>query len=155
VVEVSIPPLRDRGADVRRLALHLASGFARRQGRDVQAISRRALERLEAYPWPGNVRELRNVMDRAVTLTRGDVIKSSALRLGVAAPNAAPRAEVASAAADGTNASLAEVEAAHITRVLRSVDGHQSKAAKILGIHRNTLGRKLREYEIDASGAGT
>jgi DNA-binding NtrC family response regulator len=94
-------------------------------------------------------------MDRAVTLTRGDVIKSSALRLGVAAPNAAPRAEVASAAADGTNASLAEVEAAHITRVLRSVDGHQSKAAKILGIHRNTLGRKLREYEIDASGAGT
>ena len=80
-------------------------------------------------------------------LCHGDVIKSSALRLGPAAPSAAPRGSLM---AEGypLTASLADVEADHIGRVLRSVGGHLSNAAEVLGIHRNTLSRKVREYAI-------
>jgi DNA-binding NtrC family response regulator len=147
VVEIAIPPLRVRGRDIRRLALHFASVFARRHGRPVRALSARALESLEAYSWPGNVRELRNVMDRAVMLSRGGVVKVSSLRLGPAAPNAGPRR---AEPADGyrATASLAEVEADHITRVLAATEGNLSRAAEILGIHRNTLARKVKDYAI-------
>ena len=151
VVELAVPPLRARGSDLRRLALHFAAVFALRHGREVRAVSRRALASLEVYPWPGNVRELRNVMDRAVMLCRGEVLKSSSLRLGPAAPNAGPSAAPPTEGYRPT-ASLAEVEADHIARVLRSVDGHLTRAAEILGVHRNTLARKVREYRLDVAG---
>ena len=150
VVELAIPPLRERGGDIRRLALHFAAAFARRHGRRIRGLSARALERLESYRWPGNVRELRNVMDRAVMLCPGEVVKSSSLRLGPAAPHMGPRG---ASAAEGyrPTASLAEVEADHIARVVRAQGGHLGRAADILGIHRNTLSRKLREYAIAVS----
>ena len=150
VVELAIPPLRDREDDIRRLALHFAAHFARKHARPVRAVSRRALGRLGAYSWPGNVRELRNVMDRAVMLCRGDVIKSSSLRLGPAAPSAGPRAAPPDQGYRPTM-SLAEAEADHIARVLRSVDGHLTKASEILGIHRNTLARKVSDYGLEHS----
>jgi two-component system response regulator HydG len=151
VVELAIPPLRERGEDIRRLALHFASHFAGRHDRAIRGVTARALESLESYSWPGNVRELRNVMDRAVMLSRSDVIKSSSLRLGPAAPNTGPRGTLPT---EGyrTDVSLAEVEADHIARVLRSVQGHLINAADILGIHRNTLSRKVREYGIAIPG---
>ena len=151
VVEVSIPPLRDRRDDIRRLALHFAAEFAHGHGRDVGAISARALELLESHPWPGTVRELRNVMDRAVMLCHGDVIKSSSLRLGPAAPSAGPRGALRNEGYP-LSASLSEIEADHIERVLRSVDGHLSQAAESLGIHRNTLSRKVRDHGIAVPG---
>ncbi len=149
VVEIWLPPLRKRGNDARLLALHFAAHFATRQGGRIRAVSRRALDRLTSYAWPGNVREVRNVMERAVMLSRGDVLTSSSLRLGAGAPNLAPKTDVAYAAEYAVTASLQEVEAQHIKRVLGSVDGHQLKAAAILGIHRNTLARKLRDYGIE------
>jgi Nif-specific regulatory protein len=147
VVEIGLPALRARPEDVTRLALYFASHFVHRYGRSVRLISRRALERLEAYAWPGNVRELRNVMDRAVLLSSGDVIRSSALRLGVGAPSYAARATSGETGYPATH-SLADVEADHIERVLRVHGGQLTAAAEVLGIHRNTLRRKLREYEI-------
>jgi DNA-binding NtrC family response regulator len=149
VIEIGLPPLRERGDDVRLLALHFAAVFARRQGGTIRAISRRALDRLVSYAWPGNVRELRNVVERAVMLGRDDVITSSALRLGAGAPNVGPRGGAPYAPEDPVTATLAAVQARHIARVLHSVDGHQVKAAAVLGIHRNTLARKLRDYHID------
>ena len=151
VVELAVPPLRERGDDIRRLALHFAALFGERHGRPIRGISARALQRLESYEWPGNVRELRNVVDRAVMLCRGDVITSGSLRLGPAAPNAGPRGTWPT---EGyrPDASLAGVEADHITRVLRSVRGHLGNAADVLGIHRNTLSRKVREYGIAVPG---
>jgi Nif-specific regulatory protein len=148
VVEVTIPPLRARGDDIRRLALHYIAHFSRRHGRSIRAVSARALASLEAYSWPGNVRELRNVLDRAVMLCRGDVVKSSSLRLGPTSPNTGPRG---TAPPEGyrPTASLAEVEADHIARVLRSAGGNLSRAADTLGIHRNTLARKVRAYGIE------
>lgn len=148
VVEIELPPLRDRGDDVRRLALHFAGVFSHRHGRPVRAITRDALSRISEAPWPGNVRELRNVMDRAVLLTSGDTIRSGALRIGSAAPRASSRGEPRAPGGYPSTTSLSEVESDHIRRVLASVDGHIGQAADILGIHRNTLSRKIQEYGL-------
>jgi DNA-binding NtrC family response regulator len=149
VVELALPALRERTGDVRRLALHYLARFAGIHRRAIRAISERALDRLEAYDWPGNVRELRNVIDRAVLLSSGDVVRSTSLRLGSRAPHAAPRAAQQEPPSHLAMATLAEVEAEHIARVVRRVGGHLTDAARILGIHRNTLARKVREHRID------
>lgn len=149
VVEIDLPPLRLRGDDVRLLALHFASVFAHRHGRPVRAVTSAALSRIERAEWPGNVRELRNVMDRAVLLTPGNTIRSGSLRLGAAAPRTSSRPGGADPVGYPETASLSEVEADHIRKVLASVDGHIGNAAEILGIHRNTLSRKIQEYGLD------
>jgi two-component system response regulator HydG len=147
VVELHLPPLRERGDDLRTLALHFARQAARRHGRPVRSITAKALHCLEVAPWPGNVRELRNVMDRAVLLAKGPTIRSTDLRIGPAAPSASARAED-DLSAYAVTLSLAEIESEHIRRVLESVRGHMTRAAEMLGIHRNTLTRKIREYGI-------
>ena len=155
VVELHLPPLRDRSRDIRELALHFAGAFAHRYERSVTAITERALDRLAAHAWPGNVRELRNVMDRAVLLAGGAVLRSSELRLGAGSPRASAREEGGAMGAYPADLSLPEVEADHIRRVLNHVDGHMGKAALTLGIHRNTLTRKVQEYGlVDAERSG-
>jgi DNA-binding NtrC family response regulator len=148
VVDLHLPPLRDRVSDIRELALHFAGTFARRYERPVTAISEKALHRLAAHAWPGNVRELRNVMDRAVLLASGASLRSSELRLGAGSPRASARREGVAGGAYRADLSLQEVEADHIRRVLTFVDGHMGKAASTLGIHRNTLTRKVQEYGL-------
>jgi two-component system response regulator HydG len=149
VVELALPPLRDRGSDSRELALHFAAHFARRHGRPVRAITEKALARLTSAHWPGNVRELRNVMDRAVLLAKGPTIRASDLRVGSAAPTASASV---TAAADGyaPTLSLEAVESDHIRRVLDAVGGHIGDAAETLGIHRNTVTRKMKTYGLGA-----
>jgi DNA-binding NtrC family response regulator len=151
VVQLHLPPLRDRGHDVRALSLHFASHFARRHGRPVTAITERALRRLERERWAGNVRELRNVMDRAVLLATGPAIRSSDLRVGPAAPRGSARGAVSDQGGYAPSLSLEEVESDHIRRVLAAVGGHMGQAAEVLGIHRNTLTRKMRDYGIGSS----
>ncbi|HSR42487.1 MAG TPA: helix-turn-helix domain-containing protein, partial [Longimicrobiales bacterium] len=154
VVELEIPPLRERPGDIRPLALHFAARFARRHGRPVDSFSHAAIERLEAHPWPGNVRELRNVVDRAVLLARGGVIRSVDLRTGRDAPRTSPVERTPAEPSYPPTLSLEEVEARHIRRVLRHTDGHMGRAAEILGIHRNTMTVKVREYGIDVDALG-
>jgi len=149
VVELHLPPLRVRGEDIRALALHLIAQFAARYNRPVEAISEDALARLEEYAWPGNVRELRNVLDRAVLLANGSVIRSGQLRLGIGSPRASARSEDDGVHRYPPTLSLDEVEADHILRVLSFAGGHMGKAAGILGIHRNTLTRKVQEHGIE------
>ncbi|MDX1566905.1 MAG: sigma-54 dependent transcriptional regulator [Longimicrobiales bacterium] len=149
VVEVELPPLRERPGDVRELALHFAALFAARYGRDVTAVTERAIERLEEHSWPGNVRELRNVMDRAVLLARGSVIRAGDLRLGEGSPRRSPRSPTTRTNGYPPTQPLEVVEADHIRRVLEHTDGHLTRAAEILGIHRNTLARKIGEYGLD------
>jgi len=154
VVEIQLPPLRERSGDIRALTLHFAADFARRHGKALDSISEKAIRRLESASWPGNVRELRNVMDRAVVLAAGPTIRIADLRLGESTPSAAALAVSALGAGYPPTFSLEEVEADHIRRVLATVQGHIGRAAETLGIHRNTLTRKMKEHGLDP-GQGT
>jgi two-component system response regulator HydG len=140
VINVAIPPLRDRGDDILVLGLHFAKRFAGEQGKKVPTISDQALQVLRNYYWPGNVRELQNVMQRLVVMTEGDVIDvhdlPSLLRFSALKHS-------------GLHRTLAEVEAEHIRHVLAEVDGNKTKAAEILGIDRKTLREKLKDTTSD------
>jgi DNA-binding NtrC family response regulator len=151
VVEIHLPPLRERGADIRTLGLHFAAHFARRYSKPIRAVSERALRRLEQATWPGNVRELRNVMDRAVLLASGTTIRSDDLKLGACAPVGSAQGASETTAGYPATMSLQDVEADHIRRVLAAVHGHMGRAAETLGIHRNTLTKKMRELGVQAS----
>ena len=149
VVEVEVPPLRRRAADVMPLILHFARRFSSRYARPIGALSREAVHRLVTYGWPGNVRELRNVIDRAVLLARGAVIRSPDVRLGADAPRTSPIETLAGVIGYPPTMTLKEVEAAHIRSVLEHTGGRMGEAAEVLGVHRNTITAKVREYAID------
>ena len=142
VITVKLPPLRERGDDLRLLAEHYVARYAREYQRSVRAISRDALATLRAYHWPGNVRQLRNVIECAVLQADGEVLLNSHL------PREALRDKATPAAEDSSLLTLSELERRHIKRVLSESGGQMNVAADILGIHRNTLRRKLTEYGI-------
>jgi DNA-binding NtrC family response regulator len=141
---VTLPPLRERGEDLRILAEHYLQRFAQEYNRPVTGMSRETLDQLRAYAWPGNVRQLRNVIESAVLLADGETVLPFHLPPEVTEP-----VEVQ---ITGDTASplvtLSELERKHIQRVLAASGGQMSVAAEILGIHRNTLRRKLAEYGI-------
>ncbi len=138
VVEILLPALRERGrGDLDRLIDHLLWGAARRHGRPGLELSPEARERLLHHDWPGNVRELENTVESAVVLAPGSRIEAENLELG-------PRA-FASQPAPELLRTLDAVETEHIERVLAAVEGNRSEAARILGISRNTLARRLHQ----------
>jgi Nif-specific regulatory protein len=154
VLQLTIPPLRKRGNDVLLLAEHFLQQFASEMGRRLEGLSDQAQQKLLAYRWPGNIRELKNTIERAVVLCAGPLVEAedlllSDLRLpGTTDP--ADTHERSSPAVDRTDhplVSLAELEQQHIERVLDHTGGNKSQAAKILGIERSTLDRKLKRYE--------
>jgi two-component system response regulator HydG len=143
VVTIRLPQLVARGDDLLLLASYFAQEFGNQYGKRVAAISDRAIGLLRAHSWVGNVRELRNVIERAVLLCEGDVIRSVDLPEEWLA--GAPRTECVSA---GPLATLQEAEARHIAQVLTHTHGQIGEAAQILGVHRNTLARKIKEYHL-------
>jgi DNA-binding NtrC family response regulator len=136
VITIAVPRLAERENDVLILASHFADKFAREAGKPSVHFSDDALTALRNYDWPGNVRELENVIQRAIVMTDGDVIRASDL------PSlmrfSAPRES-------RLHQTLAEVEREHIQNVLNSVEGNKTRAAEILGIDRKTLREKLRD----------
>ncbi|WP_438766526.1 sigma-54-dependent transcriptional regulator [Kushneria sp. TE3] len=141
---LTLPPLRDRPADIPLLAAHFIERYSREQGRSNMTLSPSALSLLWAYSFPGNVRELDNAMLRAVTLARTDVLE----------PDDFPeRFRCAVTASDTPDArtqewlSLEQMEQRYIQRVLDAVDGNKRRAAEILGIGRKTLYRRLEERD--------
>jgi DNA-binding NtrC family response regulator len=167
VVVLTLPPLRERGDDIRMLSEHCISKAAREHNRPVFAISQETLAILRAHPWPGNVRQLCNVMERALLLADGPVLLPAHLPLEVRFPTTASPsigrhsdrgsqlADRSSDRSEGTLLSLAELERRHIRRALAMTGGHLAHAAESLGIHRNTLRRKLQEYGMDATANGS
>jgi len=140
-VNIHMPPLSQRGGDILLLAQHFLERASRKTNRQINGISEEAASRLATYAWPGNVRELQNVIERAVVLTVNSVIEVEDLPgLGAA---------VGSKAAPTEKISLAEVEKRHIAAVLRAENNNMQKTADVLGIHRNTLRQKIREYKIN------
>jgi two-component system response regulator HydG len=142
VVTVRLPRLAERGDDLLLLTSHFVREFATRYHKGVHAISDRALELLTNHPWMGNVRELRNVIERAVLFSEGEV-----LRVADLAEELRAEATLAGGPQHGL-LTLAKMEARHIARVLAFTGGQIGAAAEILGVHRNTLRRKIKDYGL-------
>jgi len=144
VIQLELPPLRARGSDVLQLAQHFVDKFVDQSGKQVTGISEPAAERLLSYSWPGNVRELRNVMERAVALTRFDKIAVDDLPENIRKYRGSQI--VVGGDDPGELVSLSEIERRYILHVLQSVAGNKTLAARILGLDRKTLYRKLQQY---------
>ena len=139
VVEIEIPPLRERREDILPLARAFVADAAGRTGRKVSGFTPAAAHQLLRYGWPGNVRELENAIERAVVLTRRSRIDIEDLpgEVGLAVPDAVVATEVRP---------LVDVERDYIRSVLRAVGGNRSQAARKLGIGEATLYRKIRQF---------
>ncbi len=141
VVEIALPPLRERREDIPRLVRHFLERFAAREGRDVPTLDREAYASLLTHEFPGNIRELENLLEGAAALSRGGVIRREDLQW--LPSSRGPRAVAAAGAAgEEEPASLRALEDRHIERVLRMAGGNKSRAARLLGISRRTLYRK-------------
>ena len=143
VVTIYLPALRQRKVDIPLLANYFLERYNRANGRRIKTISVEALELLMDYGWPGNVRELENVIERAVVLTNNDVILPDDVSLK-SQKGTSDLKDISSAQA----LSLVKGEESLIQRALESAHGNQTKAALLLGIHRNTLRRKIRYLKI-------
>jgi DNA-binding NtrC family response regulator len=159
VVPIELPPLRDRRQDVLPLAQHFTAKYNAENGRQVSPhIAPDVLSLLENYSWPGNVRELENAIERAVVIAPGDEISRECLRPEIADPQAA-RAVVreGSGAASSIDVSRGinfydEVRRFEIDLIRRALDqtgGHQSRAARLLGMNPTTLNSKIKTYNIN------
>ena len=150
VVQIALPPLRSRGSDVLLLAQHFIELSAARFSKPVTGISQNVAQKLLDYDWPGNVRELRNAMERAVALTMYEQVAVEDLperirsyRTSRVLPETNDPAELLP---------MEEVERRYIRHVLRAVGGNKTLAARVLGLDRRTLYRKLERYaEVEDS----
>jgi DNA-binding NtrC family response regulator len=145
VVQVRLPPLRERGRDVLLLAERFLEHFRRSIGKEVEAFTPEAERRLLSHAWPGNVRELKNVVERGVILCRSDAIGVEHLPAelgGGAEPASGPVLD------PDRILTLEEVEKRHVARALEAKDGNRSQTAIALGISRSTLIEKIKKYGL-------
>ena len=144
VIELKLPPLRERREDIPILVEAFLKKCAAARGKNVKGVSESALAMLMDYDWSGNVRELENVIERAVTLSRGETISPDDLPTGVQGARGDRR--VLDEAAEKT-LSLHEIESEYIKKILEKTGGNKYQAAHALGIDRKTLYRKLADME--------
>ncbi|MBN2291967.1 MAG: sigma-54-dependent Fis family transcriptional regulator, partial [Pirellulales bacterium] len=167
VVSVYLPPLRDRREDIPALVRHFVRHYNNLNNADVEHIDDTAMELLCGYSWPGNVRELQNYIERSVVLATGDTLTADLLpelvrgkrspRIGRGVDFETLTASLvgrgvadAGAEADNLHAQIVNrVERELIAQVMSNCDGVQTKAATRLGINRNTLHKKLAQYELE------
>jgi len=157
VIELRMPPLRDRREDIPYLVATFVREFSQRIGRRIEGITPGAERLLMTAPWPGNVRELRNVIERACMLSEGDVLTERTLAgpFGAAmAAQPAPVARVVETPAvpppvPGPSRSLGEMEREHVVRVLEEARGNKQLAAARLGVSRRALYRLLDRHALD------
>lgn len=150
VVQIRIPPLRERMDALPALVNHFIALHNARFNKQVRGVSNEAAQYLRQYPFPGNVRELESIIAHSVIMAEGDEVMAHDLpdyvRHGLVARPALTYQE------DATVLPLDEMEARHIRYALEMLDGNQSRAAKQLGISRSTLWRKMRDYNIAPPG---
>ncbi len=142
VIEMRIPPLRERREDIPLLARHFVEKIAREMNREVADVSESGLKVLLDYDWPGNVRELENAVERAIVTTRNRVLTDSDFAFLMRDTGPARGVWVP------PNMTLAELEKHAICAAIRRTDGNIREAASALGIDRSTLYDKIRKYEI-------
>ena len=138
VITIEVPPLRQRTEDILPLAKQFLEDYAREEAKSFNGFTAEAEDLLISYGWPGNVRELQNVIERAVILTTGKKISAADLQLKQKSGDSKSETELVS---------LAEIEKRHILQVMEQVGGNRSRAARILGMDRSSLWRKLKSYD--------
>jgi transcriptional regulator with PAS, ATPase and Fis domain len=146
VLPVYIPSLRERPEDIPLLIDHFIIKFSKRLNKDIKNVSEEALNLLIGYRWPGNVRELENLMERLVTLSESREIDVEDLPLEMLI-NRETLTDQGSGKNMNLNEAIVRLEKQFIKRALDKTNGNQAKAAKILGIHRNTLFAKLSQFK--------
>lgn len=158
VINIHLPPLRNRREDILPLAQHFIRKYNEENGRIIaEQISPEVLKAMETYPWPGNVRELETSIERAVIIARGNELTIDCLREEIIAPGrqsdgqsglveSATTLDIASGISFYDEVSRFEIEL--IRRALELTNGHQSKAAKLLGMNNTTLNSKIKVYNI-------
>jgi two-component system, NtrC family, response regulator AtoC len=142
VVNIPLPPLRERGDDILLLARHFLGEFSRKFQKSFSEIAPEATPLFLSYRWPGNVRELRNLIERVVLLEDGPVLELEYLPRELAGRRMASDGDISSP-------TLAQIEADHIAEVLKLTEGNKSRAARILGISRQGLIEKLRRLRME------
>jgi DNA-binding NtrC family response regulator len=151
VVEIHLPPLRERPGDIPLLAQRFLREFARENGKSVNDFTSDALERLMNYFWPGNVRELRAAIEHAVVLCRGEKISARDLprqtTAGVGGGSGAGAGEVQLFARN--DLTVKEAEKQLIIHALKETNGNRTLAAKKVGMSRRTFHRKLHTYHLE------
>jgi DNA-binding NtrC family response regulator len=145
VVQIHVPPLRERREDIRRLAESFLKTYAAKHGRPACEITPATLALLEAYEFPGNVRELANMIERAVIVAEGARLEPADLPEVV-------QAAVVTRQRRARRQTLAELEADYISETLAAVKGNKSEAARLLGISRKNLYEKLARYGKKGGG---
>jgi two-component system response regulator PilR (NtrC family) len=153
VIEIPLPPLRERRDDVPLLVAHFVEKYARELGREVTGCSEETLEKLLAYPFPGNVRELENVIERAVALTRERVLKTESLPPGLLAPAAPARAQRIPPEGVKLDALLADYEKSLLLEALVPARGVKKKAAQLLGISFRSFRYRCEKLGLDGGDA--
>jgi Nif-specific regulatory protein len=149
VVEIPVPPLRERPEDIPELARHFLNLFSVHSSRKILGIEPSAMEVLVRHSWPGNIRELKNAIERSVVLGSDSTINASDLGLPVKALPEMPGSKPGQLGPNPPKfqcIALDDLERNHIMATLESVEGNKSKAAQLLGIERSTLDRKLKRY---------
>ena len=141
VLVVTLPPLRERPADIEALIDHFLGESAKRLGQPAKRLAPESRTLLLRFPWPGNVRQLRNVLERSSIMATGAQIMPADLPPEL-------KAEAATVQLDAPMSTLAAVEKAHVLRVLERCAGNKKQAAEILGIDRSTLYAKLKQYGV-------
>ena len=153
VIPVEVPPLRIRGSDILLLAQHFLEHYSKQIDRPIKSIAPAAADRMLKYRWPGNVRELRNVVERAVALTRMNQLTLEDLPESIR--EFKPDKMVLSVEDPAQLLPMAEIERQYIEKVLRATGGNKTLSAKLLGFDRTTLYRKIEQFEIELTSSGS
>jgi Nif-specific regulatory protein len=152
VVEILVPPLRERLGDVMLLAEHFFKQAIGLVNTKIRGFAPDAIKRLCGYHWPGNVRELKNVVQRAIIFSTGEEIRAADIHFASLDQELSDSGTLIAITSDAEARSLKEMEIDYILRVLDLTQWNKSRAAEILDIERSTLDRKLKRHNISRPG---
>ena len=157
VASISVPPLRARREDMEALVLHFLEKHLRVDASEIPQVAPRTLVLLKSYPWPGNVRELENVIESVSHFVKGQMLLPEHLpgKLQTCQNRPMNVPENDRSLTVSLDMTLGEVQETFIRKMLASLDGNRSQAAKNLGIGRSTLQRKLKKYKIYLGDVGS
>jgi DNA-binding NtrC family response regulator len=137
VVSIKMPPLCERKEDIEPLLQNFIADFSRRYNRNVKGFDEASMQWMKSYSWPGNIRELRNLVERSIALAESDVLHIDQRAIKANASNGI----------DADNPTLEELEKRYIQKILAQCEGNREQTAKLLGINKSTLWRKMQVWQ--------